>query len=213
MLENKNEKNNLFYQMKAFLSTMAERPELVTDDDKKKLRGLMSLMCKATNTSEHLHWVIEWMVEKWHSTEEKLNGVAPYEVVKSGQNVVLDVGANEILKLICGATDATAYSTANAKIFVGNDPTAEAPAQTGVIAIGSNRAFASMDSGYPTVSGRTAIFRATYGEDLANFEWKEAAIYNGSGANAIAMNRKAADMGTKIGGTWTMQITLNLVSE
>ncbi len=200
----------IFESMSELLNRMKENPEMVTEDDKTKLNKLYSLLCKATGTSEHIRWVIEWTVEKWHSMKEKMSGIAPYEVVRSNQNIVLDVGANEILKLITGA--GTPYNNENAKIYVGTDPTAATAAQTGVIATGASRAFAGMDSGFPLVDKRTATFRTTFGEDAANFAWKEVSVTNGTGANSSAMNRKVADMGTKNGGVWSMQVRLNLVS-
>ena len=104
-----------------------------------------------------------------------------------------------------------AFSAANAKIYVGSDSTAEAASQTGVIAT-TNKAFAGMDSGYPSVSGRTIVFRASFNDATANFAWNEAAITNGSGAGAVAMNRKVSALGTKTTGTWTLQLTISLTS-
>lgn len=163
------------------------------------------------NFSEHSAWAVEWTVEKWHSIEEKLAGIAPYETVTTGQNIILDGGANEMLKIICG-TGGTAYNTTNAKIYVGTDTTSENASQTGVIAQGGNKAYANMDSGYPKVDGRTATFRASFSEGEANFAWNEASITNGTGVGSVAMNRKVSTMGTKSGGTWTLQLTISLVS-
>lgn len=192
------------------LKEMENDPSLVTENQKNFLHKLYDQICKATGISEHVKWVVEWSIEKWHSTEEKLAGIKPYEVVHSGQNMVLDNGANEMLKLICGA--GTPYNNANAKVYVGTDASAENPSQTGVQATGVNQSFASMDTGYPVVQGRTATFRGTFGEESANFDWREASIVNGTGANAIALNRKVSAMGTKNGGTWTMQIIITLVN-
>jgi hypothetical protein len=208
MAENK---NLVFSMMMNLLKEMKEHPESVSEEDKNALNKLYSSVCKATGTSEHVRWCIDWCVEKWNNAADKIAGVAPYEVVRDSQNIILDNGANEMLKLICG-TGGTAYNSANAQMYVGTDTTAEAASQTGVIATGSNRAYASMDSGYPTVSGRTATFRASFGEGSANFVWAEASIVNGTGANSIAMNRKVSNMGTKSGGVWTLQMTVSLVS-
>lgn len=205
------EKKQAFDKIISFLSDMKEHPESVSEQDRIMLESLYKNFCKATNTSEHLRWCVEWVVEKWHSMEEKASGIAPYEIVREGQNIVLDGGANEILKLIAG-TGGTAYNNANAKIYVGTDTTSENASQTGVIATGSNRAYANMDSGYPIVDGRTATFRASFGEDSANFPWNEASITNGTGVGSVALNRKVSSMGTKNGGTWTLQMILSLTS-
>lgn len=204
-------KNILFEKMLSILDDMKEHPERIDDNDRNILYDLYNKICKSMGISEHSKWVVNYVVEKWHSTIEKDSGVAPYEVVRAGQNIILDNGANEMLRLICG-TGGTAFNAANARIYVGTDTTAESASQSGVIASGSNVASASMDSGFPTVSGRTATFRSSFSENVANFAWAEASIVNGSGSNAISMNRKVASMGTKNGGTWTLQITVSLVS-
>lgn len=206
------ESNKFIYNlMLDLLSKMKENPDSLTDDDKAFLTKIYSGLCKSLNFSEHSAWAVEWAVEKWHSMEEKLSGVAPYEVVSTGQNIILDAGASEMLKLICG-TGGTAYNNTNAKMYVGTDTTPENASQTGVIAQSSNRAYANMDGGYPQVDGRTATFRASFGDDSANFAWNEASISNGTGVGSVAMNRKVSTMGTKSGGTWTLQMTISLVS-
>lgn len=204
-------KINVFKMMEEILSNMKENPDSITEQDKNFLKRIYFDLCKSLKFSEHSAWAVEWCVEKWHSMEEKLSGALPYETVKSGQNIILNAGATEMLKLICG-TGGTAYNTSNAKIYVGTDTTAENASQTGVIAQSSNRAYANMDSGYPKVDGRTATFRASFGDDSANFAWNEASVTNGTGVGSVAMNRKVSTMGTKSGGTWTLQITISLVS-
>lgn len=201
----------IYHLMLDLLNKMKENPDSLTDDDKSFLIKIYSGLCKSLKFSEHSAWAVEWAVEKWHSMEEKLSGVAPYEVVSTGQNIILDAGATEMLKLICG-TGGTAYNNTNAKMYVGTDTTPENASQTGVIAQSNNRAYANMDGGYPTVDGRTATFRASFGDDSANFAWNEASISNGSGVGSVAMNRKVSTMGTKSGGTWTLQMTISLVS-
>lgn len=206
------DKHLLYSLMMNELKKMQDNPATITDADRDSLHKILHEMSKATGISEHIKWEINYAVEKWHSMNDKLSGIAPYEVVNVGQNVVLDTGANEILKLIVGDSTATAFNNANSRIYVGTDSTPENASQTSIIATGSNRAVAIMDSAYPTVSGRTVVYRATFGDDAANFNWNEICVTNGTGANAITMNRKVADMGTKNGGTWTAQITISLVS-
>lgn len=206
------EKHNIVFNlMLSLLKKMKDNPDSVTQNDRDFLTRIYSDICKSLKFSEHSAWAVEWVVEKWNSMEEKLSGVAPYEVVSTGQNIILDGGATEMLKLICG-TGGTAYNNTNAKMYVGTDTTTENASQTGVIAQGSNRAYANMDSGYPQVDGRTATFRASFGDGEANFAWNEASISNGTGVGSIAMNRKVSTMGTKSGGTWTLQMTISLVS-
>lgn len=196
------------------LESIAAKAENLTDAQKEELKNLRSTLNRALAFSEHVAWEVHWRVEKFLSKtfEEVLaTGEQPYEVCSDVQNIILDTGANEMLKLIGGVAGATAFSAANAKIYVGSDSTAEAASQTGVIAT-TNKAYAGMDSGYPSVSGRTIVFRASFDDATANFAWNEAAITNGSGVSAIAMNRKVSALGTKTTGTWTLQLTISLTS-
>ena len=196
------------------LENIAAKAESLTDAQKEELKNLRSTLNRALAFSEHVAWEVHWRVEKFLSKtfdEVLASGEQPYEVCSDVQNIILDTGANEMLKLIGGVSGATAFSAANAKIYVGSDSTAEAASQTGVIAT-TNKAYAGMDSGYPSVSGRTIVFRASFDDASANFAWNEAAITNGSGAGAIAMNRKVSALGTKTTGTWTLQLTISLTS-
>lgn len=207
----KNISTCIYEKFCSVLSQMSEHPESVTDDDRNKLEKLYALLCKTLGVSETGHLKVEWRLEKWFDTARKLMGCEPDEILVSPQNIVLDNGANEILKLVTG-TGGTKFDSTNSYIYVGTDSTPENASQTGVLATGSNRAFALMDTGYPVVNGRQMIFRASFGDTSANFAWNEASIVNGTGANAIAMNRKVSNMGTKASGTWTLHITVSLTS-
>lgn len=204
-------KNSSFKKANEILDFMLEHPESVDENDKNSLEELYSKVCKGLNISEHSQWRVDWRLEKWNDTSRMNCGYEPDEVICDGQNVILDIGANEMLKLISG-TGGTAYNSSNAYIFVGTDTTPENASQNGVIATGNNRAYAGMDSGYPVVNGRQTIFRASFGDTSANFSWNESAIVNGIGANAIAMNRKVLNLGTKTTGTWSLQVTISLTS-
>lgn len=201
----------IYEKMCEVLDGMKNNPDSVTDEDVSMLNSLYSRLCKAMGISEHSQWRVEWKLEKWSNTAKKLAGLEPDEILLDSQNIILDSGANEMLKLITG-TGGTAYSSANAYIYVGNSDTPENASQAGVLATGSNRAYAGMDVGYPVVNGRQMIYRASFGDTSANFAWNEAAIVNGTGANAVSMNRKVSNMGTKSTGTWTLQITVSLTS-
>lgn len=203
--------NTVYKKMRDLLDKMSEHPELVTDDDRSALEKLYSLLCKTLGISEHSQWCVEWRVEKWADTARKLAGYAPDDVAFEAQNIILDSGANEMLKIISG-TGGTPYNAENSFIYVGTDDTPENAAQSGILATGNNRAYAALDTGYPVVNGRQVIYRASFGDTSANFPWREASIINGTGPNAIAMNRKVTSLGTKVSGTWTLQITISLTS-
>lgn len=203
--------NIVYQQMRNLLDSFEKNPDSVSEEDIQNMESLYSKLCKRLGISEHSQWRVEWQVEKWADTARKIAGFAPDEVVCTSQNIILDTGANEMLKLITG-TGGTAYNAANSYIYVGTDSTAENASQTGVISTGANRAYAGMDTGYPMVSSRQMIYRSSFGDTSANFAWNEAAILNGTGANAVAMNRKVSTLGTKASGTWTLQITISLTS-
>lgn len=203
--------NIVYQQMRNLLDSFEKNPDSVSEEDIQNMESLYSKLCKRLGISEHSQWRVEWQVEKWADTARKIAGFSPDEVVCAGQNIILDTGANEMLKLITG-TGGTAFNAANSYIYVGTDSTAENASQTGVISTGANRAYAGMDTGYPMVSSRQMIYRASFGDTSANFAWNEAAILNGTGANAVAMNRKVSTLGTKASGTWTLQITISLTS-
>lgn len=203
--------NPIFLLMKDLLSEIEKNPEKLNEKDRDILENIFQSLKKPLNISEHVSWAVEWVVEKWNNLEEKAKGIAPYEVIRSGQNIVLNDGATEMLKLISG-TGGTAYNNANAKIYVGTSATSENASQTGVVASGASKAYANIDSGYPKVEGRTVTYRATFSEGSANFEWNEVALANGTGSGSVAMNRKVSPMGTKNGGAWTMQLTISLLS-
>lgn len=204
-------KDAIMNKMNALLDEMKKNPDKITDNDKSNLEKLYASLCKTLGISEHSQWRVEWRVEKWFDTAKKLAGMEPDEIAVESQNIILDSGANEMLKLITG-TGGTAFSSTNAVMYVGTDNSAENAAQTGILASGSNRAFASLDAGYPQVTGRQMIYRASFGDELANFAWNEASIANGTGASAVSMNRKVTSLGTKTTGTWTLQITISLTS-
>lgn len=201
----------VFKNLCEVLDKMKNDPDSVTQDDRNKLETLYAKLCKGLGISEHSQWRVQWKLEKWAETARKIAGFAPDEVLYDTQNIILDVGATELLSIISG-TGGTPYNAANSYIYVGTDTTPESASQVGVIATGQNRAYAGMDSGYPIVNNRQVIYRASFGDSAANFEWNEAAIMNGTGPNAVAMNRKVTSLGKKVTGTWTLQITVTLTS-
>lgn len=205
--------DNIYGRMTAMLEQMAQNPDSVTEADRNRLNALYSKLCRAMGISEHSQWAVQWRVQKWFDAARHYAGFEPDEVAISSQNIILDGGAAEMLRLITG-TGGTAYAQGNSYIYVGTNTTAEKANQTGILSSsgtqGSDYDYASVTS--VVVSGRTATYQATFGETAANFAWNEAAITNGTGVGAIAMNRKVDNLGTKNGGIWTLQIIINLTS-
>lgn len=206
--------DNIYNRMMAMLEQMAQDPNTVTEADKGKLDALYSKLCKTMGVSEHSKWAVQWQVEKWFDAARHKAGCKPDEVALASQNIILDDGSEEMLKLISG-TGGTAFGT-NSYIYVGNNTTAEQSGQTGIIAKATgveNTDWSAAQVTEVTVpSKRTLVYRASFSENIGNFEWNEMSIANGNGVNAKAMNRKKDNLGTKNGGVWTLQVTLSLLS-
>lgn len=203
--------NMVMDKFNAMLDEFKRDPSKMTDSDRSFLEKLYSQICKSLGISEHSQWRVTWEVRKWMDEAKRIAGLEPDEVCTETQNIILDAGANEMLKLITG-TGGTAFSAANTYLYVGSDSSPENAAQTGVLATGNNRAYAAVDSGYPSVTGRQMVYQATFGNNDANFAWNEASIVNGTGVNAVAMNRKVSSFGTKTQGSWSLRITVSLTS-
>lgn len=199
--------DKLYQRVSEVLDNMKKNPDSVTEKDRNLLSNLYSKICKPLGISEHCRWEVKWQVEKWFDTARKLAGLAPDEVLYDTQNIVVDGGAELILKLITGKQgDEKAYDESNAKIVVGNNDTGATVSDT---EIKGEKQESNMESSYPQVTERQMVFRSSFGESYANFAWKEIGVTNGT----TLMNRKVVDMGTKQGGTWTVQLTITLTSE
>jgi hypothetical protein len=120
----------------------------------------------------------------------------------------LNEGIQLLLDLLIGA-GGTTYANANAYIGVGEDSTAAAAAQTGLL--GSTTTFRPMESGYPSRSGQTVTWRAVFGSDDANIAWNEFSIVNGNSNAGTNLNRRVSAQGTKASGqTWTVDVSLTI---
>lgn len=133
----------------------------------------------------------------------------PFAVETFEENVLLNEGITEALKLI-GGIAATAFSNANAYLGVGDSTTAESASQTGLQAA-SNKLYKAMEAGYPQVSGQTITWRAVFAGAEANFAWNEFSVANGNSDAAMNLNRKVSAQGTKTAGqTWTLDLAITL---
>lgn len=125
------------------------------------------------------------------------------------KNLALNEGLQELIQLLIGA-GGTAFSNANSYIGVGDSATAAAATDTGLIAT-TNELYKVMDATYPTTTGQTVSWRATFGSGDANFAWNEYTVANGNSDAAKNLNRKVESKGTKASGeTWTLQIDITL---
>lgn len=153
----------------------------------------------------HSAWGIKTIIKKYKDMQSP-------ETVKVVGNIITNGGANEMLKLIFGVPGTKPFNYANTRIMVGSDDTAEAVTQTGLVATAPNIASAQLASGYPQITGRSVVLAASFGANEANFPWKEISVVNGTGADAIALNRQVdASIGTKSGDVWTVETTISVV--
>jgi len=130
-----------------------------------------------------------------------------YEVDEWEGNVGLNEGLQEMWTLTIGA-GGTAYNNSNANIGVGNSSSSASETQTGLL---GTDAYEGMESGYPQRTDQTMAFKSVFGANVANFEWKEFTVANGSSNAATNLFRKVHDRGEKYEGeSWTMEIQITL---
>lgn len=121
---------------------------------------------------------------------------------------ITNAGLAQIASLLIGS--GTNFSSANAKIGVGNSSTSFAVSQTDLQ--GTSKLRKGMDSGYPTVSGPTVTFKSTFLPAEANFAWLEWGIFNGA-SGGVMLNRVVENNSTKLSNqTWIMQVDVTFVT-
>jgi len=165
-------------------------------------------------------WRTTWVIERYQVDDPELmhlycmGHLEPYDTSVIDGNIALNTGKADILGILIG-TVTDLYNTTNARIGVGDSSTAEAATQTDLVA-SSNKAYASMKTGYPqlgttTTTNDTVLFQAEFGTSVANYSWKEFVMKNN--ASSVCLNRKVSDQGTKASGQiWTVTCKLQLVS-
>ena len=193
------------------LEFYGEHPELLSRDVYDAIHQMYTLSLKPLAISETAKTQITWEVQKFKD-EEAYKAGKPYETRVTTKNTVLDVGANQMLKIFGGISGATPYNNANARIGVGTSNEPENVSQTGLIATGANVFYKKMEAGYPQVTGRNIIFKSTFDNTEANFAWNEFSIVNGTGVGGVAFNRKVQSLGTKTTGIWSLQVTISVTS-
>ncbi len=130
----------------------------------------------------------------------------PYEIVMGDGNCLLNTGIDEMWDLIAGDS-ANHFNNAGAQIGVGDSNTAAAPTQTDLQAA-TNKTYKGMESGYPTTTAQKATFKASFGDSEANYAWNEWVVRQATSGKCL--NRKAESLGTKSGGTWTLEVNITL---
>lgn len=173
-----------------------------------------------------LGWTCDWEVEKRWKADDPVTGrrAGHVERERFRGNLLLNGGASVIwvrLKTRNPSTSSTgaatqAFSTANARIGVGNSTATAAVTQTDLQ--GASKKYNSMSAGYPSHTDGTSSsgarqiqFRALFTTAQANFAWNEWGLFNSTGGSKRMLNRKVQALGTKTSAAqWTFTATLSL---
>ncbi len=164
--------------------------------------------------SESARWLCRFRLSKYREDIEGCRGgeaefhrsFDPYQVIEGEGNCLLNTGIDEMWDLIVGDS-ANHFNNASAQIGVGDSNTAAAATQTDLQAA-TNKTYKGMDTGYPTSTTQKANFKASFGASDANYTWNEWVVKQSSSAKCL--NRKVDAMGTKSGGTWTLEVNITL---
>jgi hypothetical protein len=163
---------------------------------------------------ELANWLCRFRLSKYREdiasfrdNEEQFHRLfKPYEIIEGEGNCLLNTGIDEMWDLIVGDS-ASHFSNAAAQIGVGDSNTAAAASQTDLQAA-TNKTYKSMESGYPASTAQKATFKASFGAGDANYTWNEWVVKQS--ASAKCLNRKVESLGTKSGGTWTLEVNITL---
>ncbi len=126
----------------------------------------------------------------------------PYETIKMKGNLLLNVGCDIMWDLITGASG-DHFDNGNATIGVGSDNTGAGAGQTDLI--DGTPTYKGMEAGFPTSATQKATFKSSFGAGDANEAWEEWTV-----KRTVCLNRKVESLGTKAGGTWTLEVDITL---
>jgi hypothetical protein len=163
-----------------------------------------------------------WTIYKWKDPKDEISAFLqhggkiedaislfgkPFGIESIEGNLALNEGIGELLDLICGLGSPTKWDSTHAYLGVGENSTTEAATQTGLQ--GSTTTFKGMDSTFPSRSGQTVTWQATFGSGDANIHWQEYTVVNASSDTGKNLNRKVQDKSTKVTGeSWTLVLQL-----
>jgi hypothetical protein len=164
------------------------------------------------SVKEQIKVNIKWKLEKFNaknSEEIKEKNLKPYEVKECEKDVLLHEGITAMFYMIAGiGSAATKWDNTNARIGVGNDATAPADTQSGLI--GASKLHKAMNATYPQKSGdHDLVFQSDFIDTEAEFAWNEETIVNASDDTGQNLCRQNTALGTKPGGqTWRLTGTV-----
>lgn len=115
----------------------------------------------------------------------------PYEVKIVKGNALIEAGVDVLWNLVCGG-GGTNYGSVNGNIEV-------YIVDTWVAGV--------LEGGYPTYgSDGKSVWKSAWAGALGDGVWSEWAVTNG----AQHLNEKTEALGTKAGGTWTLEVSITL---
>jgi len=165
---------------------------------------------------ELANWLCRYRLRKYHEDIEPFQGredefhqlFKPYEVIEGEGNCLLNTGIDEMWDLVTGAVSGADHILDNthAQIGVGDSDTAADATQTDLQ--GTNKTYKGMETSYPTSTSQKATFKSSFGNDDANYAWKEWVVKQSTSAKCL--NRKVENLGTKTSGTWTLEVSITL---
>ncbi len=157
---------------------------------------------------DSVRWDGYFTVAKYSAAELAADPRAtPYETVESGHNLLVTSGANAYHQRLIG-TSVTAFSSAAARLAVGDSSAAPAVGQTDMQA--ATNKFRKLVDATPGIAGNQISFVATFLTSEANFAWNEAGIINNS-AGGDLLNRVQQTFGTKTSSLqWVLTGTIAL---
>lgn len=188
--------------------------------------GETGVIGSASMGHEGTRWRCQWGVEKHWLEDDARSGRRKGERVSEQYegNLLLNGGASLIWERFITKKPSTsstgaalqAFSSANARIGVGNSTATAAITQTDLQ--GASKKYNGMSAGYPSHTDGTSSSgarqiqaRALFTTAQANFAWQEWGMFNSTGASKRMLNRKVQSLGTKTSSAqWTFTVTLSL---
>jgi hypothetical protein len=191
-----------------------------------------------TAVLDRMNWKAAVKVEKWDpdsvswardhrglfrpSGRELARALAPDDIAEWEGNLLVNAGIGRLEDLLIGVASIAAYTNATARLGTGNGSTAAAATDTDLSAAAgaSNRWFNAMDATFPSRSGQTLTFKATFASGDGNYAWNEWGIdgggassavvgTNGSSTAALLNHKSGAALGTKVSGAiWAFTATV-----
>lgn len=173
--------------------------------------------------SEGFRYKTRWIITRYKNTEDFKRGLPSFVPDLTGPpgsflppqsfiegNVLLNEGIQAIEDLFIGAASPTLWDNGNARIGVGDNNTAADNTQGGLQAP-TNKAWLTMQGGYPSRSSQTITWQAQANNTTANFGWQEFTVVNANNDTGNNINRVANNQGTKVAGqVWTVAIQLTI---